>query len=122
MKAIIQSSSSALVFFLSAAVPAAYGASIGTGPSSGSNSLVNPLKADSIEGLFLAIIDIILVFAVPIIVLFIMYAGFLYVTARGNPDSIKTANSALLWAVVGGVIILGARVILEIIKGTVSAL
>lgn len=83
--------------------------------------LSNPLKSKSIEEFILKIIDVLLVFATPIIMLYIMYAGYLFVTARGDSGQISTARSALLWAVVGGVIVLGARVIIAVIQGTIKA-
>lgn len=86
----------------------------------GSGCLENPLKSDSILEFIEKIIDVLLIFAVPIIVLFIMYAGFLFVTARGSEDQIKKAKHALLWAVVGGVIVLGAKLIISVIKGTIT--
>jgi flagellar biosynthesis protein FlhB len=84
--------------------------------------LCNPLKAETIIEFIVAVIDVLLIFAVPIIVLFIMYAGFLFVTARGNEAQISKAKSALLWAVVGGVIALAAKLIIEVITGTITAL
>lgn len=83
--------------------------------------LSNPLQSQSIEEFILKIIDVLLVFATPIIMLYIMYAGYLFVTARGDSGQISTARSALLWAVVGGVIVLGARVIIAVIQGTIKA-
>ena len=80
----------------------------------------NPIAADSITELFMAIIDILLVFAIPIIAFFIIYAGFMYVTARGNAEQIETAHKALLYALIGGVLILGAKVLIEVIGGTVD--
>jgi hypothetical protein len=85
-------------------------------------SVVNPLEADNITQLFQDIIDILLVFAIPLIVFFIIYAGFLYVTARGNESTISKAHMALLYALIGGVLILGAKVLIEVISGTVDAL
>lgn len=86
----------------------------------GTVSLQNPLAADNILELFEAIIDVILVFAVPIIVFFIIYAGFLYVTARGNEGTIEKAHKALLYALIGGLLILGANVLIDVIQGTVD--
>ena len=97
------------------------GGTVGS-PVGGTGKITNPLKATSIETLLLNIIDIILVFVLPIIILYIMYAGYLFVSAAGNTEQLSTAKNALLWAVVGGVIVLGAKIILEVIKGTVSAL
>lgn len=87
-----------------------------------SNSLNNPLDASisTIPAFFQAIIDILLVFAIPFIVFFIIYAGFLYVSARGNAETIKKAHSALLYALIGGLLILGANVLLSVITGTVA--
>lgn len=67
------------------------------------------------------ILEVIMIFAVPLIVFMIIYAGFMYVTARGNPSQVSKAHNALLYAVVGGVLILGSWVILEVIQGTVDA-
>lgn len=85
-------------------------------------TLDSPLRTDSIQGLFQAIVDIVLVFAIPIIVFFIIYAGFMYVTARGNPEKIQTAHKALLYAIIGGLLIIGANVLMSVISGTVSAI
>lgn len=85
--------------------------------------LQNPLDSSisSIPAFFLAILDILLVFAVPFVVFFIIYAGFMYVTARGNPGKIQQAHMALLYALIGGVLIFGARAILNIIANTVGS-
>ena len=67
-----------------------------------------------------AILEILLIIAVPIIIIFIVYAGFLYVTAQGNANKIQDANRALTYALIGGAIVLGARVIGAIIQATVN--
>lgn len=83
--------------------------------------LANPLKAKSIDAFILSIIEVIMVFLIPIIVLYIMYAGFLFVTARGNATQIADAKRALLYAIIGGVIVVGAKLIIDVIQGTVDA-
>lgn len=92
----------------------------GNAGSGGSARLDNPLKNDSLIGFFNDLLDVVMVFAVPIIVLFIIFSGFKYVTARGNSEAIATANRALLYAVIGGVLILGAKVLLAVISGTIE--
>lgn len=85
--------------------------------------LYNPLDGsgiNSIPDFFRAILDIVMVFAVPLIVFFIIYAGFLYVMARGNPEKISKAHNALLFAIIGGVLILSANLLLDIVSGTIS--
>ena len=81
----------------------------------------NPIRAQTITELLLAILRIFMVIAVPIIIFFIVYAGFLYVTARGNSEQIQTANRAFTYAIIGGLIILGAVVLVGIIQNLVSA-
>ncbi|QQR65380.1 hypothetical protein IPH92_02265 [Candidatus Kaiserbacteria bacterium] len=83
---------------------------------------INWLKAKDIPEFLLNIIDILLVFALPLIILYIMYAGYLFVTAQGNPGKVTEARTALLWAVVGGVIVLGAKIIVDVIQQTAGAL
>ena len=90
--------------------------------SGSGGGLQNPLKSKTITGFLLTIIEVLLIFALPIIVLFIMYAGFLYVTARGDEGKIKTAHAALTWSIVGGVIVLGAELIINIIQTTVESI
>lgn len=97
----------------------------GSGGSLGGTSdgkIDNPLKYNSITAVLLAILDVLVIFMIPIIILFIIYAGFLYVTARGNQSTIETAHRTLLYAVIGGLLILGARALLAVIQGTVNSL
>ena len=100
----------------------------GTDPGDGTSNesvtvaILNPLAAESITALFQAIIDIVMVFAIPIIVFFIIYAGFLYVTARGNTETIQQAHKALLYALIGGLLIIGANVLIEIVGTTVESI
>lgn len=82
--------------------------------------LDNPLKAENITQLFQTIIDIAIIFAIPLVVFFIIYAGFLYVTARGNEGTIERAHKALLYALIGGLLILGANVLIQVVEGTVE--
>ena len=85
--------------------------------------IINPFKQNSIQGLIEVIVnDILMPVGGVIAVLMIMYAGFLYVTARGNSSKIEKAHQALLWAVIGAAILLGALVISEAISKTIGQL
>lgn len=91
-------------------------------PVGGSSvSLKNPLKMSTAEELLTTILEIVIILATPFIVFFIIYAGFLYVTARGNAEQITQANRALTYAIIGGVIIIGSVAIATIIKNIVLA-
>jgi hypothetical protein len=89
-------------------------------PTTKAVKLNNPLNVDSIEDLLGAILTIVIILATPIIVFFIIYAGFLYVTARGNAEQVTQATRALTYAVIGGVLIVGAVAIAAIIQNLVS--
>jgi hypothetical protein len=107
----------------------AYAAPQEPGPPSGtppggsglSYKLNNPLGFDTLQEFIVTILGVIITIATPIVVLFIIFAGFQYVTARGEPGKIKSATQALTYAVIGGLLILGAKVIAEIIQGLVTS-
>ncbi|MBK5215553.1 MAG: hypothetical protein JJE53_01955 [Candidatus Pacebacteria bacterium] len=82
----------------------------------------NPLGSgiDSIPKLIEAIINIVLMIGIPIIVLAIIYTGFLFVKAQGNPEQITKAKSALLYTLIGAALLLGAFVIANAIGKTVE--
>ena len=86
-----------------------------------SKNFDNPLTFDTITGMFQAILNVLVIVSIPIVVLFIILAGFHYVTAQGNPEKIKDASKALMYGIIGGVVILGASAILSIIEETVKA-
>lgn len=79
------------------------------------------IKFGSIEELVVGILNIFIVIATPIIVLFIIYAGFLYVTARGNAQQVQQATRALTYAIIGGILILGAVALSEVLSNTINA-
>lgn len=83
--------------------------------------LENPLGNKNITQFLQDILNVIMVFAIPLIVFMIIYAGFLFVMDRGSDKQLAQAKRALLYAVIGGVIILGAQAILAVVQGTVDA-
>lgn len=93
----------------------------GQPPAGVSFELKNPLAFGTLQEFIVAILRVIIVIAVPIVVIFIVLAGFKYVTARGNPNQIQEATRALTYAIIGGVLIIGAVAIAEIIENLVTA-
>lgn len=85
-------------------------------------TLCNPLKANSLQELLDLVLDAVIYLGGIVLVLAIIWTGFKYVAARGNPGEISNAHKALLWTVIGGLILLGARAIQEVIKATAGAL
>ena len=83
----------------------------------------NPFKHETIPGLINTIInDILIPIGSVIAVLMVMWAGFKYVTARGDTTQIKEARDALLYAVIGAAILLGARILSDAIGRTIEQL
>ena len=87
-----------------------------------SAQITNPINAPDLSTLLNDIIDIIILLATPVIVVFVIYAGFLFVTAGGNEAKITSAKKILFWSLVGALILLGARVIATTVQGTVNSL
>lgn len=71
----------------------------------------NPLNANNfgkvIENLAKAVTTI----GIPLAAIFIIYSGFLFVTAGGDEKKLKTAKDTFFWAVIGAILIIGAWVI-----------
>jgi hypothetical protein len=83
-------------------------------------SFLNP-EITTIEGLLLALLNVFIIIATPIIVLFIIYAGFLYVTAKGNAEQIQQATRAIMYAIIGGILVIGALVLAGIIENIIAS-
>jgi len=95
---------------------------VNTAPTSG-DGLYNPLGTGaSLPALLSAILAFVVRIGAIIVVLMLVYVGFLFVTARGEPGKITTARAALLWTVVGGLVLLGAQAIAIAIQATVQAI
>jgi hypothetical protein len=56
------------------------------------------------------------------VTVWIIWAGFGFITAQGNPGEIQKAKQRLLWALVGAGILLGAVGISAVVTSTVRAL
>lgn len=87
----------------------------------GTFSLQNPLGSTQTIAQFLnLLLDYVLIIALPIIVVALVWAGFLFVAAQGKPDKLVAARKVILYTLLGAALILGAKVILTAISGTVS--
>ena len=60
------------------------------------------------------VIDIILIVAGALAVIYLIYSGILYITAAGNPDSAKKGQQGIINAVIGIVIIVAAYFIIGV--------
>jgi hypothetical protein len=117
------------ILFLSFAVPVF--AQDDTGSNSGDDSggniglqfkIQNPFSiGNNLFQVMQGILDnIIIPIGGMLCVLAFIWGGFQYVTAQGKPDAISKANRALLYAAIGTAILLGAKVIEELIRTTLT--
>lgn len=58
--------------------------------------------------------------ALPFLILFTIYSGFLFVEARGNSDKLDKAKEMFKYVIIGGLIIFAAWTIAEVLQGTVE--
>lgn len=100
------------------------GGGIGGGTNPGtSGGLTNPLKdIDTLPEFLNAILGGIVQIGTIVLIMMLVYVGFLFVAARGNAEKIQGAKSALVWTVIGGLILLGATAIQAVISATVESL
>lgn len=104
------------------------GGTTGSGTSSSgvtvNTKIDNPLGSSitDLPSFINTIISFVLLVAIPIIVLAVIYAGFLFVTAAGNPEKLGKAKKTLLYTLIGAALLLGAFVIAKAIKGTVDCI
>jgi len=84
-------------------------------------NLQSLITASSFESLLVTILNTMLIFAIPMIVIFIIYAGFNYVMAQGNPAKIATATRQLTYALIGAVLILGAVALSQVVREIVCS-
>lgn len=85
-------------------------------------TLENPLKFPNIEKFIEGVLQAIVIIALPIITVFIVWAGFLYISARGNAGQIERAHQNFKWVIIGTILILSAWVLATLIGGTVRQL
>lgn len=100
---------STVIFFLF--ISSAYAAGL-------ENPSVFPNIKEFIAGALRAMVAI----SLPILTLFIVYSGFLFVSARGNSSKLETAKNNFMYVIIGAILILGAWVIATLIGGTVEQL
>lgn len=94
---------------------------VGGGGSGDVAFITNPIKADTVSQLLMRLLDLVVEIGVVVVTLGIIYAGFLYATARGNKDQIKRAHDAFYWTIIGSAIVLGAFAITKVVSDTAQA-
>lgn len=90
----------------------------------GDGGIKNPLKDEfsTVPGFIAAALQAMVMISLPVLTLFIVYSGFLFVSARGNSSQLETAKKNFMYVIIGAILILGAWVIATLIGGTVKQL
>ena len=85
--------------------------------------LVNPLRGGDLISFLNNILSFITTRIAPIvIILMLVYIGFLFATTSVNPENKQKAREYLMWTIIGALILLGAQAISIGIQETVRAL
>ncbi len=89
--------------------------------AAGTGLFTPPLEnGTDLQTIFYNVIDVVQTIMIMVTTLYLIYAGFMFVTAKGDPGKIKAARNALLWGLVGAALILCAEVLAHGIGDTVE--
>lgn len=65
----------------------------------------------------LAVIEMIVYLAGIIAIVMIIWGGFRMIISQGNPESIKEARQTILYAIIGLIVAISAKVIMNVVVG-----
>lgn len=89
-------------------------------------TLINPLGVgggpQDLEVFLIRILDFIIRIGTIVVIVVLVYVGYMFVTAQGKPEELKTARKALFGTIIGALILLGAQAIAYAILATVEAI
>lgn len=89
-----------------------------TSPRQQAERLDNPIQSNDLKSLLASLVDLAIVLGTIVAVLMFIWIGFQFVTAQGDEGKIKDAKEWFTYAVIGTAILIGSKVILEVIKST----
>ncbi len=117
-KRIFTRASGAVLAILFACIPLI---ALAQGQGGGLQNPLNPSFSD-IPKFLEGALRVLVMVALPIITLFMVVAGFMFIKARGNPGELSKAKENFVYVIIGALLILGAWVIATLIGGTVKEL
>jgi hypothetical protein len=88
--------------------------------SDSSSGISNPLKVNSIQDFISEALKFVVNILAIAGALYLIWTGFMFVKARGNPGELETAKKAFLNAIIGMAIILGAWAIATAVANTIN--
>lgn len=84
-------------------------------------TLSNPLKVDSVSGLVQNFVEIFSYVVIIIAVLLLVWVGLQFILARGDASKMKELKEWLFWIIIGVAVVIGARVIVEVVINTLAS-
>ncbi len=83
---------------------------------------IEPITPDitSIPEFIKSILDLMMKVGIPVGTIFIIWAGFSFVTAQGDVSKLQSAKNALFWSCIGLGVLLGSWLIANAIVGTIT--
>jgi len=88
----------------------------------GAANFTNPLNSPTLQDFLLAILNSLVFILFPVIVIMIVYTGFLFVAAQGEPTKLSAAKRAFIWTVIGALVVLGAKALALGVQATVNSI
>jgi hypothetical protein len=85
------------------------------------NQLCNPLKVSSIQAVLYLIVSIATYIGVILAVLALIWVGFKFIAAQGNPEKLSEARKFFYAVVIGIAILIGANAIITIMENTLTS-
>ncbi len=83
-------------------------------------TIPNPLNYDSVEELIKAIIDFLWTLALVLVPLLVVIAGFLFITAGGDPQKVTNAKRMITYIIVGFLVIASAKGLITLIQTVIN--
>ena len=86
-------------------------------------NLDNPLgETKTLPAFLIKALDGAILLLTPVVVIMLLYTGFLFVVARGNSEKLTAAKQALMYALIGAAIVLGAKGLALVMQSAISCI
>lgn len=94
----------------------------GCGLTNGTVELCDPLGIKNFCDLVKKLLDIVVAIGIPVAVFFLVWAGFKFIIARGNPTELETAKKNFYYVIIGIGVFLGAWTFATVLSATIQTL
>lgn len=84
-------------------------------------TLQNPLKVKTVEGVIDLVVNIAMYLGLAFGTLMLIYSGFKFITAQGDPGKVTEAKDLFFAVIIGIAVLISARLIVEVIRETLTS-